>query len=853
MNVLQPFTIISLTALIFYSILLAVILTRDVRNRLRQSFVVYLISMIVWSFGSFMLFSEIHIGDVLFWNRFMVVGSMLMPIAFCRFVQEFLMRDWRKWLTLGYLFYAAGSIANLYGLVIQSAYLDDGRLISQNGPAAYYLAAVSWVLFIGFSAFNLFGEFRITKDPVYRNRIKHLLIVIIVIFAGSLTNGIEELSVFPVDIAFNVVSALLIANALLRHQLLDIDVVVRKGVLYSIPTVIIGISYFLIMWVSYKLFHGFSDLQFLPVSLVLAVITALIAQPFRDRTQYMIDRIFFREKYDSSLMLQRVSQTAAHVLDLSQLTDMILSEVTSTLHLNKAAFFLKREDSGEYYLMAQKGMEVNANLRLSRSNPIVLYLASHDQALSRHEISVEPQFRSMWTLEREDIDKVGAELFVPLKAKGELVGIFSVGSKLSEESFSQDDQLTLTTLGNQTAVAIENARLFAAEQFRREELDALYNLTRQLVATDEVGTVLESTTRNAVESIHVTFARVFTVDDDGIFYCRAASPARSLVVPLGVGRNASTEAQTIYKEALISHDPITLTRNSPLLSDVERHALMLDIMHSICIVPLHVGDVAIGVLVLGEARSTIREPFDSDKLRLVSAIADQAANALQRANLHEQMETSFVQTVVALANAADARDSYTQNHSDRLASLAEATCEEMALPDDVVKAIHWAALLHDIGKIGVPDEILRKPGPLTDSEWAIMKRHPVIGAKIVAPVKKLANVAPIIRAHHERYDGTGYPNGLKGEEIPIGARLLSVVDAYGAMTDDRVYRNAHSHAEAIEELQRCSGTQFDPKVVAAFLNAVEHGALRSPQPIALRFPIQGSPDATTKPIPRTIQ
>ena len=125
--------------------------------------------------------------------------------------------------------------------------------------------------------------------------------------------------------------------------------------------------------------------------------------------------------------------------------------------------------------------------------------------------------------------------------------------------------------------------------------------------------------------------------------------------------------------------------------------------------------------------------------------------------------------------------------------------------------------MHDIGKIGVPDDILRKPGELTEQEWALMKRHPVIGAEILALVRPLHRVIPIVKHHQERYDGTGYPDGLAGEEIPLGARILAVVDAYSAMTDDRAYRRGLAPEQAFEELKRGAGTQFDPKVVEEFL------------------------------------
>jgi len=155
-----------------------------------------------------------------------------------------------------------------------------------------------------------------------------------------------------------------------------------------------------------------------------------------------------------------------------------------------------------------------------------------------------------------------------------------------------------------------------------------------------------------------------------------------------------------------------------------------------------------------------------------------------------------------------------------MGDLATRVCQAMKLSEKDLEAVYWAAVLHDIGKIGVSDEILNKPGPLTDEEWTAMKEHPLTGAEIVAPVKYLAPVAPIIRAHHEKHDGSGYPNGLKGKEIPLGSRIVAVVDAYVAIRDKRVYCDSHTHDEAIAEIKRCSGTQFDPEVVDVFCRTI---------------------------------
>lgn len=156
-----------------------------------------------------------------------------------------------------------------------------------------------------------------------------------------------------------------------------------------------------------------------------------------------------------------------------------------------------------------------------------------------------------------------------------------------------------------------------------------------------------------------------------------------------------------------------------------------------------------------------------------------------------------------------------------MADYAAATAHRLGLRGQAVEDIRFAAYLHDLGKIGISDAILKKPGPLTRPEWAEMRRHSVMGAQIVESVDLAPGIKQTIRHNHERWDGAGYPDRLRGEEIPLEARILSVADAYEAMTADRPYRRALGHAAAVEELRRCAGTQFDPLVVDAFLSAIE--------------------------------
>jgi len=200
------------------------------------------------------------------------------------------------------------------------------------------------------------------------------------------------------------------------------------------------------------------------------------------------------------------------------------------------------------------------------------------------------------------------------------------------------------------------------------------------------------------------------------------------------------------------------------------------------------------------------------------------ANRQLQGQIAENQEM-FMGFIRALSSAVDAKDPYTNNHSQRVTKVALLIGEELGLRDDEMKTLEIAGFLHDIGKIGMPENILNKPGRLTDEEFVTVKQHPVVGARIVSGVKQLTEPANILLHHHERFDGGGYPDGLEGTDIPLASRILAVADTFDAITSDRPYRKGASTEHAIEELKRCSGTQFDPQMVEAFEQIHNKGLL----------------------------
>ena len=200
------------------------------------------------------------------------------------------------------------------------------------------------------------------------------------------------------------------------------------------------------------------------------------------------------------------------------------------------------------------------------------------------------------------------------------------------------------------------------------------------------------------------------------------------------------------------------------------------------------------------------------------------------AEKNEQIQRITLQTVSTVAHALDAKDGYTQGHSNRVSVYAVALARELGLSEEEVENIRNVALLHDIGKIGIPDSVLNKPARLTDEEYDMMKQHPAVGGEILKEIDTIPGVEIGARYHHERYGGGGYPEGLQGENIPYIARIIAVADAYDAMTSNRVYRSHLSEDEVINEIERCSGTQFDPVIAQATLRLLKEGRMRNLSP-----------------------
>ena len=399
-------------------------------------------------------------------------------------------------------------------------------------------------------------------------------------------------------------------------------------------------------------------------------------------------------------------------------------------------------------------------------------------------------------------------LAVPLKYGARVTGVIVI-SKLGLDQFDADDLRLLEVMAGHASVALENARLYEAQRREAESATALLALSRELAEATGIVDVAERATTGAARMFGSASASVWLQSaSDGALERLAAVPERTPDDP-GLGRIPA------------EHLEPWLRSTEPYVVDQQDYAAIASAPHGTS------GRFAIAPFVVegrwGVVAAAIptRSTSEDRDLELLGSIARQTRLALQTAASYETLERTFLATVEALANALEAKDEYTSTHARWITDLALQVGEELGLEQHELKRLELGALFHDIGKIGIPAVILAKEGPLTPDERALVETHPILGERILAPIEQLGEVRLIVRCAHEHFDGTGYPDALVGEQIPLESRIVLACDAYHAMTTDRPYRKSLGVDEAKRRLVEGSGSQFDPQVVDALLRVLD--------------------------------
>jgi putative nucleotidyltransferase with HDIG domain len=493
-------------------------------------------------------------------------------------------------------------------------------------------------------------------------------------------------------------------------------------------------------------------------------------------------------------VLHRASQTIAAQLDPDVVLQEILKLAGTALAFSRCAVLLLDREHDELVVRASVGYGEIQGKRIALQGTNSGEVVRTGKGLLVADVTRDLRYVQ---------GSAGArcEMIAPMRVRGEMIGALDAESPVVG-AYDEDDLELLEAFGAHAAAAIHNARMFQ----KVEDANAL--LRSNIVEMERLNRELEA------------HARQIATANDAL-----ERQVRQLIALHRAGQaiTSSLDLDTTLDRILAMTRDIVDTSSSTIkLIDQETKELRVRASSGVAEqgratvdVPLRVGDRTIGVFELAADKA-----FEPEERRMLETLASQAAIAIENARLFDETQRTYYETLRSLAGALEARDAYTQGHSERVAKLSMRIAEKLGLPEEDRKEIYSAALLHDIGKIGVRDEVLLKPGRLTPEEMSIIREHPIFGDAILGPLKFLGKVSGMVKHHHERWDGKGYPDGLRAEDIPLASRIVAVADSFDALTSDRPYRDRKTLGETLRIVREESGKQFDPRVVQALLGVL---------------------------------
>jgi HD-GYP domain-containing protein (c-di-GMP phosphodiesterase class II) len=520
-----------------------------------------------------------------------------------------------------------------------------------------------------------------------------------------------------------------------------------------------------------------------------------------------------------SLLLE-LGQALHSTLELDPLLVTILRQMQSAAQGEDVSIWLLDPAHGRLTCTHAVGPEAEG--LIGRGLPIAAVLDGVGSALlaatSVGKLGTDAAGRMYWS-------RAQGAIMARLEARGELLGTLLVANKHGQDDFSDADRALVAALAAHAAVAIHNAQLYEQQRRNAERQQLLEQISRHMQQTLDTEVLIPLILEEVNKAIDAEAQSLWLLNNEtGLIVCRFATgpggeAIKKVTVPLGLGIvGSSVMSQTAIMIADAQNDKRWFKAADRQTGFVTR---------SLLCVPLVRQGKSIGAIeAVNKQRGGL---FGQDDLELLRNIADSAALSIENARLYAELSVSYDGTLDALTAALDLRDRETEGHSRRVVEYTARLARQMGLPEPEISSICRGALIHDIGKIGVPDAILLKPGLLDTEERRIMEKHPIAGYEMLLGVPYLAQEIPIVLAHQEHWDGTGYPFGLHGNEIPLGARLFAIADTFDALTSDRPYRLARSCEEALVVIAEQAGTQFDPQAVAAFLTvpAQEWEAIRT--------------------------
>jgi diguanylate cyclase (GGDEF)-like protein/putative nucleotidyltransferase with HDIG domain len=563
--------------------------------------------------------------------------------------------------------------------------------------------------------------------------------------------------------------------------------------------------------------------------LLSTLITIIIFQPLFSLIHRLVDNFFNKKENHQNNLIKNFTLSASNNLNLEHLVQELLKVVYQLTNNDDISIFFKNSQNDDfgYYASYKKLNRVNLNLR--QNHPFVQWFNQFNDVIKEEYLNTHPIFKTLWEKERQELVLIRFEAAIGLKYNNEIIGMLIISSKDYQTLLSNEDLNAVSTLCATASIAMSNARMF--DKFQKEaimdSLTGLYNhryfieqlqkqtkdLRSQMVSLiminiDMFALFNEIYGHYAGDLVlqRVSEAIQFVNGERGTI-CRYGGDVFAIILPYVDSRSAYELAEKIRERVEIT----SMAKGDEITRNITISA-------GICSAPSIASD---DKDLISKATAALRYAKVTGKNKSVifnPEIHDQKMND----SASDEMNMA---TIYALTAAIDAKDHYTFGHSQRVAQYATAIAKEAGASKEEVEMIRQASLLHDIGKIGIPEHILTKFTRLDDEEYEIMKMHVDMSITIIKYLPSFSHVIPAVVGHHERWDGSGYPRRIKGENIPFAARCIAVADAFDAITSNRHYKTHLSIDYALDEIESNAGKQFDPILAKIFVKLVRSGEL----------------------------
>lgn len=836
---MHNFSAIPLTALLSYIFLFISFMSAK-KTKLIDSFIHLLVCGMLWTGGS--LFMRMQMWpSIKVWFDVSIFGLIMFTYFLWLFVLHYTESRDTVFIYIWFVLLALVTVIN----AVTGVFIKAPAMVHTAGGGIVFAYDLTWTvsfLFIVCGAVIIhtlllmisFGR----EDALKRKQLKPIIYGAAAIFICQLLFLLPTFEGFPIDVASSFIMVMCMFYALYKRRLFKLTMLGSKAGCYSVAGALSVLLFSNCIPYAQKYISRSEMLQnndYLVIAILFLIFTTVLYKLLKK----FIDVIFVKSETVKTDRIKDFSAQVSQSLNIREILELMSNVIHEAIDVDKVYVFIKSEDGSRYRMSYSMSILDNKNTSFRSDNPVIGYMNANDRCVTMEEFRCVTAYKSMWEKEKDQLEDFGIECFAPLRDDDGLVGFVAVSGKGKQHNFDYDVISFLESVTSVASIAVKNSRLFEkmCNEARTDDITGLYN-------RNYFFKVLDSESKKGFE--HPLALILLDIDDfklyNQLYGNREGDIALRRIAEMitaSVG-DSGCVARSNSKEFGIILPGYDMLKARDLAENIRRQIMNMNKSDSDYV--MKILTVSGGVCAIPYAASNVKELVSNADMALYQMkekgkngimmasglmIKDADVDGIPDHEHRQEIYSGYASTIYALTAAIDTKDHYTFNHSKNVAYYASELGYACGMNDDSVEMLREAGLLHDIGKIGIPENILNKPGRLTAEEYDIMKGHVENSVGIIRYLPSLDYVIPAVIGHHERYDGKGYPRQIAGDDIPLAARMLCIADSFDAMTSKRAYKKeAMSVDGALNEISKHSGYQFDPELAKAFIALVKNGKIK---------------------------